>query len=53
MPTHTHERRMEVYFYFDMDEDSRVFHMMGQPNETRHIVIKNRSGSNFSSWSIH
>lgn len=39
MPCHTHERRMEVYFYFNMDEDACVFHMMGQPQETRHIVM--------------
>ncbi|SHJ05250.1 4-deoxy-L-threo-5-hexulose uronate isomerase, partial [Clostridium cavendishii DSM 21758] len=41
MPCHTHERRMEVYFYFDMDEDTRVFHLMGEPQETRHLVVKN------------
>lgn len=39
MPCHTHERRMEVYFYFNMDDDACVFHMMGQPQETRHIVM--------------
>ncbi len=41
MPCHTHERRMEVYLYFNMEEDSCVFHMMGQPQETRHIVMRN------------
>ncbi len=41
MPCHTHERRMEVYFYFNMDDDACVFHMMGQPQETRHIVMHN------------
>lgn len=39
MPVHTHERRMEVYFYFDMAQDSIVFHYMGEPNETRHIIM--------------
>lgn len=53
MPCHTHERRMEVYLYFDMEEDTRVFHMMGQPRETRHIIMKNEQAVLSPSWSIH
>lgn len=53
MPCHTHERRMEVYFYFNMDDDSCVFHMMGQPQETRHIVMHNEQAVISPSWSIH
>ncbi|MBD8036585.1 5-dehydro-4-deoxy-D-glucuronate isomerase [Solibacillus sp. A46] len=53
MPCHTHERRMEVYFYFDMEEDTRVFHLMGQPNETRHLVVANEQAVLSPSWSIH
>ena len=53
MPCHTHERRMEVYFYFDMDEDTRVFHLMGEPTETKHLVVKNEECVISPSWSIH
>ncbi|NIF31721.1 5-dehydro-4-deoxy-D-glucuronate isomerase [Enterobacter sp. Cy-643] len=53
MPSHTHERRMEVYFYFDMDEDTIVFHMMGKPQETRHVVMHNEQAVISPSWSIH
>ncbi|MDK0641913.1 5-dehydro-4-deoxy-D-glucuronate isomerase [Clostridium perfringens] len=53
MPCHTHERRMEVYFYFDMDEDTRLFHLMGEPTETRHLVVKNEECVISPSWSIH
>ena len=53
MPCHTHERRMEVYFYFNMKEDAAVFNMMGKPDETRHLLVHNEQAVISPSWSIH
>ncbi|MBR5010290.1 MAG: 5-dehydro-4-deoxy-D-glucuronate isomerase [Clostridia bacterium] len=52
MPCHTHERRMEVYFYFNLG-DNIMFHMMGQPQETRHIIMHDEQAVISPSWSIH
>ncbi|CAM3460470.1 5-dehydro-4-deoxy-D-glucuronate isomerase [Erysipelothrix anatis] len=53
MPSHTHERRMETYLYFDIPEGNRVFHFMGQPQETRHLLVSNEQACISPSWSIH
>lgn len=53
MPCHTHERRMEAYLYFDLPDDNKVFHFMGKPDETKHIVISNEQAVISPSWSIH
>ena len=53
MPCHTHERRMEVYLYFEVSENAAVFHLMGEPAETRHLVVRNEEAVISPSWSIH
>lgn len=53
MPPHTHERRMEIYFYFEVPQDNVVFHMMGEAQETRHIVMHNEEAIISPSWSLH
>ncbi len=53
MPCHTHERRTEVYMYFGLDDASKVFHMMGPSDETRHIAVANEQAVISPMWSIH
>lgn len=53
MPCHVHDRRSEVYLYFNMAEATRVFHMMGEPHETRHMVVANEQAILSPGWSIH
>jgi 4-deoxy-L-threo-5-hexosulose-uronate ketol-isomerase len=53
MPAHVHDRRMEAYLYIDLDPSARVFHIMGEPNETRSMVIANEEGALSPPWSIH
>ena len=53
MPSHTHERRMEVYMYFEVPEDQAIIHLMGQPQQTRHLVMLNEQAVISPSWSIH
>ena len=53
MPVHTHQRRMEAYLYFEMAKEEVVFHFMGEPSETRHLVVRNEEVALSPSWSIH
>ncbi|MCC8246940.1 5-dehydro-4-deoxy-D-glucuronate isomerase [Saccharothrix luteola] len=53
MPAHTHERRMEVYLYFGLPEDARVVHLLGEPSETRHLVVADRQAVISPPWSVH
>lgn len=53
MPAHVHDRRMEAYLYFDLPETARVFHMMGEPQETRHLLVANEQAVISPAWSIH
>jgi 4-deoxy-L-threo-5-hexosulose-uronate ketol-isomerase len=53
LPAHTHDRRMEAYLYFDLPEDARVVHLMGEREETRHLIMANEQAVISPSWSIH
>jgi len=53
MPAHTHDRRMEAYLYFDLPADARIVHLLGRPDETRHLVVGNEEAVISPSWSVH
>ena len=53
MPAHTHDRRTECYLYFDLPDDARIIHLMGEPTESRHLVLANREAVISPSWSVH
>lgn len=53
VPTHTHDRRTEVYLYIDLDEDARLFHFMGESRNTKHVILKNEQAVISPPWSIH
>ena len=53
MPAHTHDRRTECYLYFDLPAEARVMHLLGEPSETRHLVVADREAVISPSWSVH
>jgi 4-deoxy-L-threo-5-hexosulose-uronate ketol-isomerase len=53
MPAHTHMRRTECYFYFDLDKDARLVHILGEPDETRHLIVRNEQAVISPAWSVH
>lgn len=53
MPAHTHDRRMEAYLYFDLPAEARIIHLMGEPSQTRHLVVANEEAIISPSWSVH